>query len=239
MNSTASTISFASTSSAATVKSTAFHACPLEDSDLEENENRGETSGPLSTPKASSTILTTHGHLNPPRTLRKRKSSCSLEASPHGRVRSHSRAAENALSFQLHLPRSRSGSVNPMHPPPLPPLPSSVGSGPISNEGAAENNVIGRVRSGSMGTALKSNCRALRRLPNNPLPPPNAPLPPLPATPANASSSTKPRLHHSKSISSLASRLAGMSVNREPLPPLPPLPATFRTAGSGAKVSTS
>ncbi|KAL0064945.1 hypothetical protein AAF712_008067 [Marasmius tenuissimus] len=235
MNSTASTISFASTSSATTVKSTAFNACPLGDSDLEENENRGEILDPHSTPKvASSTILTTHGHLNPPRAIRKRKSSCSLEASPHGRVRSHSRAAENALSFQLHLPRSRSGSVNPIHPPP--PLPS-VESGPI-NEGAAEKNVIGRVRSGSIGTTLKSN-RALRRLPNNPLPPPNAPLPPLPATPANASSPTKPRLHHSKSISCLASRLAGMNVNREPLPPLPPLPTTFRTAGSGAQVSTS
>ncbi|KAJ8073779.1 hypothetical protein AAF712_003251 [Marasmius tenuissimus] len=209
MDSTSSSASFTSMiSTTSTIKSPGSQSNEALDdtSDVEDGvaaKRDARRSMPPRTPSNQST-----------RTLRRRRSSLSTQASPVTVVRSMA----NALSFHKKS-RSRSGSVNSANP---------VGPG-ASNEsassvgiGAAVPGVKGRLRSGSVGTALKSIRRGLRKLPTNPLPPPSAPLPPLPPLPSN--DTTPPtRRPHSRSIS-LVPRVAGLNLSREPLPPMPPTP---------------
>ncbi|KAG7089002.1 hypothetical protein E1B28_012951 [Marasmius oreades] len=146
--------------------------------------------------------------------LRKRKSSVSLNVttSPVAQLRSPSRAVENALSFQRHLQyaqgtpsksRSRSGS----------------GSGEVASMGTS---LVGRMRSASVGTALKSH-RSVRRIPKNPLPPPSVPLPPLPPLPPK----TPQRIHgRSFSLVPHGNPMARAGSGYGQGTALPPVPAT-------------
>ncbi|KAL0572256.1 hypothetical protein V5O48_009702 [Marasmius crinis-equi] len=218
-----STTSFSSTTS--TIKSPTSQSGEATDdaSDVEDNDyfnSRDARRSIGSTPPTPATPKTPN---QATRTLRKRKSSLSIQASPVTGVRSNSRAAENALS--RHISRSRSGSVNSLNPQGGPGAGNENASPPGMSSGPG---IRGRMRSGSVGTALKPTRRGVRRVPNNPLPPPSAPLPPLPPPPANGTAMPVKRAH-SRSIS-LVPRIAGLGISHEPLPPMPPTPP-FKTGG--------
>lgn len=146
-------------------------------------------------------------------TLRKRRSSVSLNVntSPVARLRSPTRAVESAFSLHRHLhhtqatpskSRSRSGSV--------------TGNGEFASIGTS---LVGRMRSASVGTALKPR-RFVRRVPTNPLPPPSVPLPPLPPLPPKT-----PQRVHGRSFS-LAPGTTRAGNRYGPNTALPPVPAT-------------
>lgn len=160
-----------------------------------------------------------------PKTVRRRRSSLSINASPMTHVRSPSRAVESSLALQRHLQtpsRSRSGSLTAAG--------LAMGAMPSQSQRNASDvdatmKVRTRMRSGSVGEALKSR-RTVRRIPNNTLPPPSLPLPPLPPTPSTPSTPKRSiGRAHSKSMS-LATGSARYFY-REPLPPLPGTPPSL------------
>lgn len=109
--------------------------------------------------------------------LRRRRSSLTLGTSPMNVIKSPSRSVGSALQLQRHLyaspGRARSGSTSSI---------ISIGEEvhQTSNNIASEStSLFGRMRSGSIGSALKSR-RTIRRVPGPSCPPPSAPLPPLP-----------------------------------------------------------
>ncbi|KAG5732858.1 hypothetical protein E4T56_gene7943 [Termitomyces sp. T112] len=104
--------------------------------------------------------------------LRKRRSSLTIGTSPMNAIRSPQRNASAALQLQMHLTspsRSRSGSL------------SAAGTN-NSNIASESTSLVGRMRSGSVGVALRPrrNVRRLAPVPA-PAPPPTAPLPAVPA----------------------------------------------------------
>lgn len=116
--------------------------------------------------------------------LRRRRSSLTVGTSAMNLIKSPSRAAGNALNLQRHLiaspGRSRSGSASSV---------MSIGEEPLRNGNIASEStsLLGRMRSGSVGSVLKS--RRIRRFPGPSFPPPSAPLPPLPSIPGTPSRS--------------------------------------------------
>jgi len=97
--------------------------------------------------------------------LRKRRSSLTVATSPIAQIKSPMRNANTAVQRQNTLGnRSRSGSA------------SDYGQSRSSGLATDGNSLIGRLRSGSVGTALRS--RRVLHMPT--APPPSAPLPPLP-----------------------------------------------------------
>ncbi|KAK0501852.1 hypothetical protein EDD18DRAFT_751791 [Armillaria luteobubalina] len=122
------------------------------------------------------TMATANSVLRP--RLRKRRSSLSIGTSINA-LKSPARNAGNALQIQIHLQvspsRSRSGSL------------SSVMGTLVENEfrpnvASEGTSLVGRIRSGSVGTSLRPR-RPIRRTqaPSPSLPPPTAPLPELPS----------------------------------------------------------
>jgi hypothetical protein len=162
------------------------------------------------TPAGQSSSSTTHqAQAQPQPRLRRRRSSLTIGTSPMNIIRSPTRSVGNALQLQRHLltspGRSRSGSA------------SSVisieeeqlhgGSGNIASE---RTSLVGRMRSGSVGSALKS--RRIRRFPGPSCPPPSAPLPPLPSIPGTPNRSKAFSLAVSPSTTqALARKLAAAS----------------------------
>ncbi|KAF9258535.1 hypothetical protein L218DRAFT_1080371 [Marasmius fiardii PR-910] len=161
-----------------------------------------------------------------PHTVRKRKSSVSLgvTTSPVAHLRSPARAVENALSFQRHVnyvqgtpskSRSRSGSTSGNYN-------ASGGAGFIGEVASMGTSLIGRMRSASVGAVLKPR-RTVRRIPNNPLPPPSVPLPPLPPLPPKT-----PQRIHGRSFSLApngnAPSRGGFHGQGTALPPVPATP---------------
>ncbi|PBK64415.1 hypothetical protein ARMSODRAFT_1023274 [Armillaria solidipes] len=121
--------------------------------------------------------------------LRKRRSSLSIGTSINA-LKSPSRNASTALQFQIHLQaspsRSRSGSL------------SSVMGTLVENEfqpnvSSQGTSLVGRMRSGSVGTSLRPR-RPIRRTqaPAPSLPPPTTPLPELPSCAADKPKITWP-----------------------------------------------
>ncbi|KAJ3761748.1 hypothetical protein EV360DRAFT_67615 [Lentinula raphanica] len=110
--------------------------------------------------------------------LRRRRSSLTIGASPLNTIKSPSRAAGTALQLQRHLyntpSRSRSGSVS-----------SVMGNGEdiSSNIASEKTSLYRRMRSGSVGSVLKSKRGTRRGVPGPSFPPPSAPLPALPPIP--------------------------------------------------------
>ncbi|KAF5364415.1 hypothetical protein D9758_010683 [Tetrapyrgos nigripes] len=108
--------------------------------------------------------------------LRKRRSSLTMGTSVLNGIKSPMRNAGNAFQFQRHLhstpSRSRSGSLSSVitYEEEILPAPAPVTADP--------NKRKNRLRSGSIGTALKA--RSIPRA----MPPPEAPLPPLPPLPS-------------------------------------------------------
>ncbi|KAK0224426.1 hypothetical protein EDD85DRAFT_241770 [Armillaria nabsnona] len=138
-------------------------------SDIEVDDGRGHMSIPETTVTANSILR--------PR-LRKRRSSLSIGTSINA-LKSPSRNASTALQIQIHLQaspsRSRSGSL------------SSVMGTLVENEyqpniASQGTSLVGRMRSGSVGTSLRPR-RPIRRTqaPAPSLPPPTTPLPELPS----------------------------------------------------------
>jgi len=97
--------------------------------------------------------------------LRRRRSSLTVNTSPLVQLKGSYRGATTAIQRQN---RSRSGSVNDFF------QPRSV------NFATEENNVTGRLRSGSINHSLRS-----RRVIRGARPPPSMPLPPLPILPSS------------------------------------------------------
>ncbi|KAF5345241.1 hypothetical protein D9757_014073 [Collybiopsis confluens] len=95
--------------------------------------------------------------------LRRRRSSLTMATSPINAIKSPARSAGNAMQFQRHLYAS----------------PGVPAVAVIASKG---KSLLGRLRSGSVGSVLKSR-RGIRRVPGPSLPPPSAPLPPLPSLP--------------------------------------------------------
>lgn len=106
------------------------------------------------TPTPSTQPSQAHASGHPPR-LRRRRSSLNVGTSPMNIIKSPSRAVGNALQLQRHLlaspGRSRSGSASSV---------LSIGEelslGTTGNNVASEStSLVGRMRSGSVGSALK------------------------------------------------------------------------------------
>ncbi|KAG9224269.1 hypothetical protein CCMSSC00406_0004768 [Pleurotus cornucopiae] len=122
--------------------------------------------------------------------LRRRRSSLTVGMSPMNTIKSPQRNAGAAMRFAHHSisisspSRSRSGSIGAGNG-------SSMGGIAADLFGVASQgtSLVGRMRSGSVGGALRPR-RALRRGLTNfvpaAAPPPSAPLPPLPLLPFNA-----------------------------------------------------
>ncbi|OCH84774.1 hypothetical protein OBBRIDRAFT_839456 [Obba rivulosa] len=108
--------------------------------------------------------------------LRRRRSSLTVQASPLTPLKSSTSMRNAASSFQrqsLLTTRARSGSDVSV-------MASSYGStGAAEEPSNQKSGILGRLRSGSIGTALKSR-RTLRRAAPPPPPPPSAPLPSVP-----------------------------------------------------------
>ncbi|KAK0466703.1 hypothetical protein IW261DRAFT_1113410 [Armillaria novae-zelandiae] len=149
-------------------------------SDIEVDEERVHVSVPETLAIASSVLR--------PR-LRKRRSSLSIGTSLNA-LKSPARNASNALQIQIHLQappsRSRSGSL------------SSVMGTLVENEfqpsvASEGTSLVGRMRSGSVGTSLRPR-RPIRRTqaPAPSMPPPTAPLPELPSCAADKPKITWP-----------------------------------------------
>ncbi|KAG6891122.1 hypothetical protein C0992_010416 [Termitomyces sp. T32_za158] len=137
---------------------------PLSDSDLEPDTDRENTPTPENITRATPAPAVSQ------RRHRKRRSSLTIATSPMNAIRSPQRNATAALQLQKHLPspsRSRSGSL------------SATGANNIASQGTS---LVGRMRSGSIGAALRPR-RNIRRLVSVPAaaPPPTVPLPALPA----------------------------------------------------------
>ncbi|KZV65019.1 hypothetical protein PENSPDRAFT_668639 [Peniophora sp. CONT] len=139
--------------------------------------------------------------------LRRRRSSLTVNpnANPLASVRSPLRSA--GAAFQRNLisgSRSRSGSVN------TEPDAHMHGAGGA----AAVPAIKGRMRSGSLGTALRSSRKASRK------PPPAMPLPELPPLPASATSEAfpttptrRPLLHRAHNSDHTAALTFGQSAS--------------------------
>jgi hypothetical protein len=155
--------------------------------------------------------------------LRRRRSSLTTGTSSMNSIKSPTRAAGNALHFQRHLysastsvtssNRSRSGSASSA-------MSLSIGEEKLSHskDVATENNsLMRRLRSGSVGSVLKSR-RTVRRVPGPSCPPPSAPLPPLPAlpsipgTPGRSKTKAFSLAVPSSATQALAQKLAGDSL---------------------------
>ncbi|KAG6864403.1 hypothetical protein C0993_008927, partial [Termitomyces sp. T159_Od127] len=112
-------------------------ASPLSDSDIEPDTDRENTPTPENVPR------TAPGPANSQRRLRKRRSSLTIGTSPMNAIRSPQRNASAALQLQMHLPsppRSRSGSF------------STAGTNNIASQ---STSLVGRMRSGSIGAAIR------------------------------------------------------------------------------------
>ncbi|KAK7456432.1 hypothetical protein VKT23_010680 [Stygiomarasmius scandens] len=112
--------------------------------------------------------------------LRKRRSSLTMGTSALNSIKSPMRNANTAFQFQRHLQatpgRARSGSLSSVityEEESIPEVP------PVNNDVSKKRS---RMRSGSIGTALKTRNVPARLIPRA-SPPPNAPLPPLPPMP--------------------------------------------------------
>lgn len=112
----------------------------------------GPITSSISTSSSSSTTGSNTHVANAPRPrLRRRKSSLTVASSPMNAIKSPARTAGAALQLQRHLAspvRSRSGSLN---------LGAGMfgaeeGTGNVASEGTS---LIGRMRSGSVGAALR------------------------------------------------------------------------------------
>ncbi|KAJ3806130.1 hypothetical protein F5876DRAFT_81019 [Lentinula aff. lateritia] len=114
--------------------------------------------------------------------LRRRRSSLTIGTSPINAIKSPSRAAGNALQLQRHLfttpGRSRSGSTSSV---------MSIGEEVNSNIASENTSLYRRMRSGSVGSVLKSRRGVRRGVPGPSFPPPSAPLPALPPIPGTPS----------------------------------------------------
>ncbi|KAF8240266.1 hypothetical protein L208DRAFT_1384742 [Tricholoma matsutake] len=124
--------------------------------------------------------------------LRKRRSSLTIRTSPMTAIRSPTRNAGAALQLQLHLTtspsRSRSGSFNRANETGI------YNGGGIGNIASESTSLVGRMRSGSVGSILRPRM-AVRRLAfvPAPAPPPTAPLPAIPSlVPAPSSKLNSP-----------------------------------------------
>ncbi|KAG6860004.1 hypothetical protein C0995_000648 [Termitomyces sp. Mi166 len=136
---------------------------PLSDSDIEPDTDRESTPTPDNISRAAPVPAA------PRPRLRKRRSSLTVGTSPMNAIRSPQRNASAALQLQMHLSspsRSRSGSL------------SAMGTNNIASQ---STSLVGRMRSGSVGAALRPR-RIVRRLVSvpAPAPPPTAPLPAVP-----------------------------------------------------------
>ncbi|GLB41501.1 hypothetical protein LshimejAT787_1001010 [Lyophyllum shimeji] len=165
--------------------SPATPSSPLPDSDIELDTDREITPTPDPRPPSRSTgtshartpsSASTNSTQAQPR-LRKRRSSLTIATSPMNSIRSPQRTAGAALQLHMHLPnpaRSRSGSLSTAAAAPA----ETQGTGNVASEGT---KLMGRMRSGSVGAALRPR-RGVRRLASvpAPAPPPTAPLPALP-----------------------------------------------------------
>lgn len=112
-------------------------ASPLSDSDIEPDTDRENTPTPENVPRTALTPAVSQ------RRLRKRRSSLTIGTSPMHAIRSPQRNAGAALQLQMHLPspsRSRSGSLN------------ATGTNNIASQ---STSLVGRMRSGSVGAALR------------------------------------------------------------------------------------
>ncbi|KAF9052246.1 hypothetical protein BDZ89DRAFT_1056596 [Hymenopellis radicata] len=133
---------------------TAYEDC----SDIDVDTDREITPTPTPSSKSSQSSLNSNNPANagPVQRLRKRRSSVSLAQSPVKAIKAVPRGLLNSPA------RSRSGSV-----------------GTNMNKATEGTSLIGRMRSGSVGTALRPQQRKLRA--HAPaLPPPAMPLPALP-----------------------------------------------------------
>ncbi|KAK1231335.1 hypothetical protein PQX77_005550 [Marasmius sp. AFHP31] len=213
-SSTMSSVSTLSSASNSTVTTTISDA--LDDaSDIEDpfssNHARGREITPTPQPPKS-----------PKRTLRKRKSSLSVQTSPLQSLRSPNRAAESALAFQRHLhgtpSRPRSGSVNSAA------TEATSMLGRLANVAEGPVGITGRMRSGSVGTALRSRQRSIRHIPTNPLPPPSLPLPPLPPLPKTFTNPSTPQKIHGRSFSFQPRGVNTGAVHLQRLPTVPGTP---------------
>ncbi|KIK52117.1 hypothetical protein GYMLUDRAFT_251471 [Collybiopsis luxurians FD-317 M1] len=119
--------------------------------------------------------------------LRRRKSSLTMATSPMNMIKSPSRSAGNAIQLQRHLfaspSRSRSGSASSVLSIGEELAPHQTVSNGSNDVASKSNSLFGRMRSGSVGSALKSR-RIVRRVPGPSCPPPSLPLPPLPSLPS-------------------------------------------------------
>ncbi|KAF5379444.1 hypothetical protein D9615_006566 [Tricholomella constricta] len=164
--------------------SPATPSSPLPDSDIEVERDREITPTP-DAPSRSMSSSSSNSSANPcttqaPPRLRRRRSSLTVGTSPMNSIRSPTRTAGAALQLQMHLPnptRSRSGSLS-----------ASTSQtdmygkvGKSSNVASEGTSLVGRMRSGSVGTVLRPR-RGVRRLASVPAaaPPPTAPLPAIP-----------------------------------------------------------
>ncbi|KAI0705102.1 hypothetical protein C8T65DRAFT_830646 [Cerioporus squamosus] len=125
--------------------------------------------------------------------LRRRRSSLAGAASPLSAVKSSGSIRQAAASAQRNL-RTRSGSDASI-------LSTASGTSIIAGlvdpaptgTTSKPSGIMGRLRSGSVGTALRPRRGVRRSVPSIPaLPPPNAPLPDVPPVPMLSASPTSP-----------------------------------------------
>ncbi|RDB27694.1 hypothetical protein Hypma_003270 [Hypsizygus marmoreus] len=169
--------------------SPATPSSPLPDSDIELDGDRENTPTPESLAHShfDSRSASTTSNTNTRPRLRKRRSSLTVGTNPITSIRSPTRNAGAALQLQMHLPtvaspsRSRSGSLSQT-------LNQNQNLNHNENEVYARGvateatSLVGRMRSGSVGGALRPR-RGVRRLASVPAPtapPPTAPLPAIP-----------------------------------------------------------
>ncbi|EAU90695.2 hypothetical protein CC1G_03964 [Coprinopsis cinerea okayama7 len=153
--------------------------------------------------------------------LRKRRSSLSLSisVSPMNAIRSPIRTANAALQLQRHLgSRSRSGSLVSSSVPPT--ATDNVFAVPGGMSAKETTSLMGRLRSGSVGSTLgrpptsvgmagavpgriiRRHVRRTTTVPA-PMPPPTAPLPALPPLPPNTNIMTPKNSNHNDQVRSL------------------------------------
>ncbi|KAI0355715.1 hypothetical protein OH77DRAFT_307414 [Trametes cingulata] len=125
--------------------------------------------------------------------LRRRRSSLAGAASPLATMKSSApmRQAASSVQRQTLTLRARAGSDASILSTATASSVSSFGAaGPENTSTQRPSGIMGRLRSGSLGTALLRPRRGLRRAaPPMPAPPPNAPLPEVPPVPSSPTTS--------------------------------------------------
>ncbi|THU88639.1 hypothetical protein K435DRAFT_969409 [Dendrothele bispora CBS 962.96] len=188
------------------------------DIDIERYEReRSTTPTPFSLHGPTASITSAAGQQ--PR-LRKRRSSLTLGTSSLNSIKSPMRNVNSAYQFQRHLQgtpsRVRSGSLSSVITCEEDSIPEA--SQPVVNEEVNKRRT--RLRSGSIGTALKTRNIPARSIPRA-MPPPDAPLPPLPPMPLSPT--------HAKSFSVPPNSIFGQKFGA--MPPMPLTAASRQVLG--------